>query len=298
MAQLQSAVHYCSFSLIAIKLKMVNRKRKQTSPAPSNRSESEAGPSTSDSIARLADIMSAFIERSSESTPVQPVMSSNRNEMIPIFDPERSDISAELWCNKIDELQTVFHWSEEATICFAIAKLKGLAQTWYTALSSVRLTWAEWKTHIITAFPAQRDFHQDLQQMLQRQKIPGESYAKYYYEKCSLLAKCKITNSDAVSCIIGGINDNMVKTSARASNYQTPELLYNYLSSLNHLNQPRVFQPSTYRPPQKHVKFQRRTLFKDRNRSNMHNNKKPGFVQQNRFQSKPVSGNACYKCGV
>lgn len=48
-----------------------------------------------------------------------------------------------------------------------------------------------------------------------------------------MLNRCKIYGADAVSCIIGGIFDRIVKTGATAANHATPESLYTYLANLN-----------------------------------------------------------------
>lgn len=69
--------------------------------------------------------------------------------------------------------------------------------------------------------------------MMQRNKCSNETYSKYFYEKMTLLNNCKISGIDAVSCLIEGIDDNVVKTSAKAGNHQRPESLFQYLSTLN-----------------------------------------------------------------
>lgn len=68
--------------------------------------------------------------------------------------------------------------------------------------------------------------------MMNRIKQNEETYTKYYYEKIAPLNRCKSYGPDAVSCIIGGINDNVVMTGAKARNHTTPESLYVYLSNL------------------------------------------------------------------
>ncbi|KAJ8943129.1 hypothetical protein NQ318_017326 [Aromia moschata] len=113
-----------------------------------------------------------------------------------------------------------------------MSKLRGLAEIWYEGLPSVNFTWTEWKEKLELGFPSKRNYHADLQAMLNRTKRSEKSYAKYYYEKMALLNRCKIQGTDAVSCIIGGIYDNVVKTGASAGNHQTPESLYGYLTSL------------------------------------------------------------------
>lgn len=78
--------------------------------------------------------------------------------------------------------------------------------------------------------------------MMRRQKTPDESYAKYFYEKAALLTACKIKGTDAVSCLIGGIKNDVVKTGAKAGRHPTPASLFQYLSTLQH--QPVVTPPS------------------------------------------------------
>ncbi|KAJ8943142.1 hypothetical protein NQ318_022883 [Aromia moschata] len=118
----------------------------------------------------------------------------------PEFNPEAKGQTVETWCRKVDELRAVYKWSEEATIYFAMSKLRGLAEVWYKGLPSVNFTWTEWKEKLELGFPSKRNYHADLQAMMNRTKR--------------------------------GIYDNVVKTGASAGNHQTPESLYGYLTSL------------------------------------------------------------------
>jgi hypothetical protein len=183
---------------------------------------------TESSIDRLTDVMATFIQQTANKSSGF----SSKGEVIPIFNPEDVGQDAVAWCGKVDELREIFHWSEEATIYFAFAKLRGLAETWYKGLPTLRWSWTQWKDKIQRAFPSKRDFYEDLGTMMRRRKRLDESYAKYLHEMTALLNACKITGTDAVSCIIGGIDDVIVKTGARAGNHQTPEALYQYLFSL------------------------------------------------------------------
>ncbi|KAJ8914362.1 hypothetical protein NQ315_011350 [Exocentrus adspersus] len=108
-----------------------------------------------------------------------------------------------------------------------------MAEVWYKSLRTVKFTWNEWKQQLESNFPSKRDYYSDLLVMIDRKKLQNESYTTYYFHKLALLNCCKISGPEAVSCIIGGINDNVVKTGATAGNHQTPESLYGYLTSLN-----------------------------------------------------------------
>lgn len=103
---------------------------------------------------------------------------------------------------------------------------------WYKSLPTIKMSWNEWKDKLKTAFPTKRDFHTELIKMTTRKKRSGESYERYFYEKLTMVTACKIVGSDAMSCLIRGIDDVVVKTGARAGNHQTPESLYTYLASL------------------------------------------------------------------
>lgn len=76
------------------------------------------------------------------------------------------------------------------------------APTWLIHQREVEL---DWKTKLLEAFPSKHDFCKQLRNMLARNKLPHESYQRYYYEKVALLNGCKIQGTDAVSCIIGGL---------------------------------------------------------------------------------------------
>jgi hypothetical protein len=64
--------------------------------------------------------------------------------------------------------------------------------------------------------------------MMQRVKRVEEKYLRYYYEKLVLLNQCDINGKKAVSCLIAGIQDVVIKTGATAGGY-TPSTLLGYL---------------------------------------------------------------------
>lgn len=62
------------------------------------------------------------------------------------------------------------------------------------------------------------------------------TYQKYFYEKLALVTQCKFIGSDEVSCIIGGVDNIVVKTGAKARKHETPESLYQYLCTLSDIS--------------------------------------------------------------
>lgn len=131
----------------------------------------------------------------------------------------------------VNELKCLYNWSDESTVYNAISKLEGLATTWYKSLPSIQFSWDGWKEQLLKTFPPRGDFYQNIIEMTQRNKRGDESYLVYYYEKVALLNKCKIYESDAVSCIIAGISDHTVQAAARAKDYQSHEALLGYLKT-------------------------------------------------------------------
>lgn len=238
-------------------------------PQPS-RARRSSSSSATQSIERLTEIMADFIK----STDNRSKGLMTKGEVVPSFDPDDKEHHSLSWCNKVDELREVFGWSEEATIYFALSKLRGLAEVWYKGLPTVKFTWEQWKEKIQTAFPSRKDYYEMLGDMMRRRKQPAESYAKYFYEKSALLTQCKIFGYDAVSCIVGGIDDIVVKTGAKAGNYQTPETLFQYLNSLDNIV---------------------RTTRRPNNNFNSH----PKVNRSNRFTSKErhMTPKRCFKCG-
>lgn len=198
-------------------------------PSTSRRSSSRT---SDDSIDKFTAVMTELLKRSSEQGPVSSTV---RGDVVPTFDPENRNLTVTSWCQKLDELREIYNWSEEATIYYAMNKLRGLAEVWYKSLPTLKYSWEEWKEKLEIAFPSRRNYCADLQEMLNRKKRIEETYTKYYYEKVALLNRCKIFGENAVSCIIGGINDIVVRTGASAGNHKTPESLHVYLSSINNI---------------------------------------------------------------
>lgn len=245
------------------------------------------------SIDRLTDVMATFLEaqtRSHIETTRRPSMLA-KGDAVPFFDPDDKNQSIEKWCNKIDELRILFHWTEDLTIYYALAKLKGLAAVWYRGLSSINYTWEEWKAKLQRAFPSQRDYNEIVEEMMHRKKKLDETYGRYFYEKQALLTACKIQGRDAVSCIIGGIHEAHIKAAARAGNFEDPEALYGYLRTLN--DGVSHTAPSHYRKhPQELSASSRAKLFNDLIRCH-----KCGQRGHKSMQCRTIMSREMKKCG-
>lgn len=180
------------------------------------------------SLSRFTKVVTTLLER----TAARPNGMGLRYDSIPSFDPEDKNQSAELWCKKVEDLKRIYNWSEQETVSFAMSKLRGLAELWYKGLESLDFTWVEWKVKLCETFPTTKGFYEMLVEVVNRRKRNDESYTKYYYEKLTLLGACEITGTKAVSCLIGGIDDPIVKNQARSGQHKTPMRLYDYLRQI------------------------------------------------------------------
>lgn len=81
-----------------------------------------------------------------------------KHDLVPIFDPEKSSLTAANWLNKIDQLAEIHGWNDANKSFFMQAKLQGIAKTWYDSVSNYGKTWVEWKQAVIEAFPSHEYF--------------------------------------------------------------------------------------------------------------------------------------------
>jgi hypothetical protein len=49
-------------------------------------------------------------------------------ELLLTFNPEDSSLNVQQWVAKVEELASMYHWTEEVTVHNALAKLGGLAK--------------------------------------------------------------------------------------------------------------------------------------------------------------------------
>jgi hypothetical protein len=177
----------------------------------------------------LADVLKNFVvSLKSQVATVSPRPITSTG-LLPPFNPEDRSLNIHQWVAKVEELASMYRWTEEVTVNNALAKLEGLAKTWLSGLPTVTYTWEEWRGLLIAAFPTSDDYHQKLQTVVQRAKKVEETYLRYYYEKLALLNQCGINGEEAVSCLIGGIQNVVIKTGARAGGYTDPSTLLGYL---------------------------------------------------------------------
>lgn len=155
----------------------------------------------------------------------------NHKNILPDFDPSSKNQRVDIWLRKVNECATVYGWDEKTTIHFAMQKLQGLAKSWYESLNSILFTWVEWQEKLINAFPCEQNYGQSLEEMLKRKSRYNEQIEVYFYDKLALLNQCDIDGKRAVDCIIHGLSDKSLKSSALALRCTHPDQLLQFLIS-------------------------------------------------------------------
>ncbi|KAH9632448.1 hypothetical protein HF086_014532 [Spodoptera exigua] len=155
----------------------------------------------------------------------------NHKNILPDFDPSSKNQRVDVWLKKVNECATVYGWDDKTVIHFAMQKLQGLAKTWYESLNSILFSWSEWQDKLIAAFPYEQNYGQSLEDMLRRKSRPNEPIEVYFYEKIALLNQCDIDGKRAVDCVIHGLSDKTLKTSALALRCLHTDQLLQFLMS-------------------------------------------------------------------
>ncbi|XP_063838166.1 uncharacterized protein LOC135087294 [Ostrinia nubilalis] len=205
-----------------------NREQEPGAAAPQPTTVSAPCPSTSDSNV-LVNAFKDLIQTMKTDSGSERYPSLN---VIPEFDPSKRNQTVDMWISKVNECAQIYNWTERQTIHYALPKLTGLAQKWYQGLPSLLFSWSEWQNKLKLAFPSDENYAQLLTEMLACKARFGESLEEYFYEKMVLLNRCKISGKNATDCILFGIDDRSVRTSAEAAQFTEPDKLLVYLRNV------------------------------------------------------------------
>lgn len=179
----------------------------------------------------------------------------NTDKLIPDFDPENKDMNVQSWLKKIDQLGSIYQWSDEVKSFNLQSKLQGQARTWFNRLDSYDYTWDEWKIMLAKAFPRQFDYATLLEELISRKKLPNETMTKYFQEKLAMCFRCQLSNKAAISCIIKGLPQEL-HANAQAFQCSSPDDLYEgFLSAVDNYQTAPVLKgfPTTNRGISKSV---------------------------------------------
>lgn len=178
----------------------------------------------------VIDILNTM-KTSQPSTGTHSSSNINHKNILPEFDPSSKNQRIDIWLRKVNECATVYGWDDKTVVHFAMQKLQGLAKTWYQGLNSILFSWSEWQQKLLSAFPCEQNYGQSLEDMLKRKSRVNEPIEVYFYEKIALLNQCDIDGKRAVDCVIHGLSDKTLKTSALALRCTHPDQLLQFLMS-------------------------------------------------------------------
>ena len=232
---------------LVLVLKTMSSKRKRSPSRSSSRSSSVSHytptrSSLEDEVSELKALVQTLVsaKRRSNANGHQYLGKSN---LIPEFYPEKNDITAKRWTDLIEQIAVINSWDDRTTVFNMQSKLAGLAKDWFSTIVDIDMTWAQWKIRLIRAFPEGQDYDTVNRQMIERVKRSDETMTQYFYGKCQLLRKLEITGKNAVSCVIGGLQNDNHKAGARAGHYNTPEQLFSeYLAHVEDTRPTKVSQ--------------------------------------------------------
>ncbi|XP_072397040.1 uncharacterized protein [Diabrotica undecimpunctata] len=136
------------------------------------------------------------------------------------------NLTTSAWLNKISDDCLEKNFDDRMCIKFLQSNLSGLMKAWFKTIDGFEFTWPELKMLIIQTFPDTVDFACTLRLLVDRLKEPSETITQYYFSKMYLAEACKISGSNAVSCLIDGLNDPDLQKYAREQNFISPETFY------------------------------------------------------------------------
>lgn len=214
------------------------RRRNFSSKSPSCRRSSHNDVRKSRSPVFTIGDVTQIVHSIKGKLPSQPSNASCSNfknmdyrNILPDFDPSSKNQRINAWLKKVNECALVYGWDDKTTVHFAMQKLQGLAKIWYESLDTILFSWKEWQQKLMSAFPGDQNYGQLLDEMLKRKSRPNEPIDVYYYEKLALLHQCNINGKRAVDCIIHGISDRTMKSSALALRCSNSDQLLEFLMS-------------------------------------------------------------------
>lgn len=153
-------------------------------------------------------------------------------KILPEFDPERGDMSATEWVQRVNNCGDMYEWDDKTKFYLAVLKLMGNASLWYNGLQGTLSTWKDLSDSLITQFPSRENFGRLMREAVNYESAPGQNLQTYCFVKLAKInrLKCEFSEERKVDLIANGIHDEKIRTIALASSYQTVSELSDCLS--------------------------------------------------------------------
>jgi hypothetical protein len=203
-----------------------NKRHRKQSPSSSSSSSSVSSDSTdststSDSSSSDSSQEKRHLKRKVRKLKRKLSTKSNRYEgkidSVPMFGGGFEEMNVQQWIHTINASGDVFGWDDKARIFCMANKLRGNAKSWYNNQDNLNLSWKQWKTKLIEAFPPQQGVFDKLKELVNVQREEHQSLVDFYYRKLALGHACKLDDHIVVDIITNTINDPFLKSGARAA---------------------------------------------------------------------------------
>lgn len=153
------------------------------------------------------------------------------SENIPVFTGDSlSDMSAQVWLNRLEALAKIFNWNERFLIYQMTTKLAGNARLWFNSQQEIDYTWEQWKYKILSDFPEGRGIALKLHDFVTVKRENNENVLDFYYKKLSLGKKCDQPEHVITDVIIFTLNDPLLRAGARGAACRDTKSLLQYLT--------------------------------------------------------------------
>lgn len=219
--------------------KMLKRLRRVSSSSSSDSSEttdSEMSQGDKNKIKKLKKKLKRLERRSTISIPGQ--FRFGEEQLIPVYDPQKTEQSIDRWVRRVDELMRCYGWDNRTVMRLVATRLSGMARKWFDRLEETALNWKQLKKLIVKQFTTPLPFSKLLREAAVYEAYGGQDLGEYCFTKLDKLRalKLKIPEEYLVDAVIGGIPDEGIARSARASRFQDTTQLYGYLSTLGKMS--------------------------------------------------------------
>jgi hypothetical protein len=225
----------------------INQTAKETEPSTSRRrsesslsSESESSSSSEYDDNRKNRKIRKLEKRLSEMESRSKFPTQGDEKIIPEFNPQQSSLSIDAWVRRVDEIAEVYGWNDLMTIRVMSNRLTGMARKWYDSQEYFKANWKNIKHKLEKQFAKPLPFAKLLKEAALYETHEGQDLGEYCFTKLDKLRalKLKIPESSLVDAVIGGVTDENMARTARASRFGDVNELYSYLSTLGEM--PRV----------------------------------------------------------
>lgn len=115
------------------------------------------------------------------------------------------------WILEVERISSHAHWTSSLTLVNAVSRLRGAALNWHKVSGRQLVSWPEWKDKITDRFKCKMSFSDFLKFQSKRVLRTDELIVDYIFDKDAIIEKApfKMEQSDRVSLILEGINDNI-----------------------------------------------------------------------------------------